>query len=198
MHQTEKLPEMSTPKMSHKMLIENKNQQKHQNNKNSKTNESNKIPRSNSSRFIKSSKDKNKSKKISGHFHYQNEHKIDKKNKNRSHLKAKSLNEHKYRHNHHLPTEFTSEKFQPGYSSEPDVIEYSLDRSWLNQASFNQSLPENLDSINKSGKQVEETIAEEGLTNTFHSRHFVKLPKLVYYNGQDHYSRANDLENNAQ
>lgn len=91
--------------------------------------------------------------------------------------KNHSNHNYRYRHKHHIPGYHQSkEKFQPGYSSEPDVIEYSLDRSWLSHPNnLNQSLPTDIN--------------ENGITDTFHSRHFVKLPKLVYYNGYNHYSR---------
>ncbi|CAF0710756.1 unnamed protein product [Brachionus calyciflorus] len=71
----------------------------------------------------------------------------------------------------------SKEQYKAGYSSEPDIIEYSLDRSWLSANNLNNSMP----------------ILDEndGLTGTFNSRHFVKLPKLVYYDGSNHYSRAN-------
>jgi len=185
---TENLPEVSTPKMTHSNINEVRRQNI----------ESKKKPQLlNSPRFIKknSGKEKKKSKKTSNNIDLKNERNINKKHKRRHRpkVKAHSHNSHKYTHNHHLPSEFSSEKFTPGYSSEPDVIEYSLDRSWLNQNSFNQSLPENLDSISQSEQR--QNVNEEGITNTFTSRHFVKLPKLVYYNGQDHYSRAKNQEN---
>ena len=181
---------MSTPKINHKNINEVKNSQV-QNSK-VKPSKNSEAPK-NTSRFKKSSgKDKKKAKKISNNFHFQSEHNIDKKLNRQSHLKSKIHDKHKYRHNHHLPSEFTGEKFQPGYSSEPDVIEYSLDRSWLNHASFNQSLPENLDMFDRDPEQ---NLSQEGISNTFQSRHFVKLPKLVYYNGQAHYSRSYDYEN---
>ena len=154
-----------------------------------------------SPRFIKSNKDQKKVTKVSKHHHYQNEHHLEKKrHKRRNHHGAKKqhadaiIAPHKYKHDHHVPSEFRSERFQPGYSSEPDVIEYSLDRSWINSHSnyFNQSLPDNMDVLSES--DIETSQQEEvGITNTFQSRHFVKLPKLVYYNGQNHYSRANKL-----
>ena len=134
-------------------------------------------------------------KKISNHFHYQNEHNLDKTKRKRRNPMKKINHKHKYKHDHRVPSEFTAEKFQPGYSSEPDVIEYSLDRSWLNSQSFNQSLPDDLDIAYQSeGETVnynENTAnaAQEGISNTFHSRHFVKLPKLVYYHGHDQYSK---------
>jgi hypothetical protein len=190
----ENQPEMSTPKIAHTGINDLKKQQKQL-----KTNEIERKKRSqlaSSPKFIKksSTKEKRKSKKLSNNLQPKNQVKMNgKKHKHHHHLKAKAHNNHKYSHTHHLPSEFSSEKFRPGYSSEPDIIEYSLDRSWLNQNSFNQSLPENLDSISQSGQR--QNVNEEGITNTFTSRHFVKVPKLVYYNGQEHYSRANNDQN---
>ena len=93
-------------------------------------------------------------------------------------LKKKSYNHHKrsYPHKHlHQPSK---EQFQPGYSSEPDFIEYSLDRSYINYDSDNnnnnnQTLPVDFD----------ESKIESEMLN-------VKLPKLIYYDGVDHYARS--------
>jgi hypothetical protein len=93
----------------------------------------------------------------------------------------RNIHKPKYRYDHQHYNDYLdsieNERFQPGYTSEPENIEYSIDRSWHNRsADLNQSLPDHLNNPHE-------------LTNTFQSRHFVKLPKLIYYDGVDHYSR---------
>ncbi len=87
----------------------------------------------------------------------------------------------KYRYDHKHYDDYLDsierEHFQAGYTSEPENIEYSIDRSWHNRSNdLNKSLPEHLNNHHE-------------LNNTFQSRNFVKLPKLIYYDGIDHYSR---------
>lgn len=92
---------------------------------------------------------------------------------------TKSYIQHKrYSHKHiHQPSR---EQFQPGYSSEPEFIEYSLDRSWISQQNINseniinQTLPSDFDFESKM---------ESEMLN-------VRLPKLIYYDGEDHYQRS--------
>jgi hypothetical protein len=100
----------------------------------------------------------------SSHNHHQNT--VDNKITNRTSSK-------RYQHKH--IHQQSKEQFQQGYSSEPEFIEYSLDRSWINDNSNdtnqNQTLP--VDFENK---------IESQMLN-------VKLPKLIYYDGADHYAR---------
>ena len=93
----------------------------------------------------------------------------------------RNLYKPKYRYDHKHYDDYLDsierEHFQSGYTSEPDNIEYSIDRSWHNRlADLNQSLPDHLNNHHE-------------LQNTFQPRNFVKLPKLIYYDGVDHYSR---------
>jgi len=82
-----------------------------------------------------------------------------------------------------------NERYYSGYSSEPENIQRSYNnrsgvssnRNSMRQKrrNINQSMPSHLDSQYQSN----------GITDTFHSRHFIKLPKLVIYDGQDFYLR---------
>lgn len=89
------------------------------------------------------------------------------------------LKEKRYSHKHIHKA--SREQFQAGYSSEPEFIQYSLDRSWLthnNQKNnstndvSNQTLPADFES------KIESEMLD------------VELPKLVYYDGADHYQRS--------
>jgi len=92
------------------------------------------------------------------------------------HPKNNKNNSKRYQHKH--VHQQSKEYFQQGYSSEPENIEYSLDRSWINDYiqennQNNQSLPVDYDYEAKMESQMLD----------------VKLPKLLYYDGLDHYAR---------
>ena len=83
-----------------------------------------------------------------------------------------------------------NENYRSGYNSEPENIQRSYNNrsnvssnrkseSRNNRRNINQNMPSQLDSQYQSN----------GITDTFHSRHFIKLPKLVIYDGQDFYLR---------
>lgn len=63
------------------------------------------------------------------------------------------------------------EQFQPGYCSEPEIIEYSLDRCWVNADNQNPTSFETIESIDNSF-DIEPT-----------------FPQTVYYDSQEHYLR---------
>lgn len=102
------------------------------------------------------------------------------KKPNRNYWNNKNkANKYRYHHEHYDETRPSQEQYKAGYSSEPDMIEYSLDRSWASASNnLNSSMPILDDEPNS-------------LTGTFNSRHFVKLPKLIYYDGSNHYTKAN-------
>lgn len=92
--------------------------------------------------------------------------------------KKNKVKRYRYHHEHYDEKKPSQENFKPGYNSEPDMIEYSLDRSWVSASNkLNTSMP---------------ILDEEpnDLTGTFNSRHFVKTPKLIYYDGSNHYTRT--------
>lgn len=84
---------------------------------------------------------------------------------------------YRYHHEHYDEKKPSQENFKPGYSSEPEMIEYSLDRSWVSASNkLNTSMPIIDDESND-------------LTATFGSRHLINIPKLIYYDGSNHYIR---------
>lgn len=76
--------------------------------------------------------------------------------------------EHKREHKPH------TEQFQPGYCSEPEIIEYSLDRCWVNS---NNKVPTSFETI-------------ESIDDSFD--HGNGLPKSVYYDGKEHFTEQFD------
>lgn len=90
----------------------------------------------------------------------------------------KPYNQHlrRYAHKHIHSTE---EQFQRGYSSEPDFIEYSVERSWVNNHSFDDSS----DSNQRTFPVDFESKIESEMLNA-------RLPRLVYYDGFNHFARS--------
>ena len=89
------------------------------------------------------------------------------------------LKEKKYTHRHAHQT--SREQFQLGYSSEPEFIEYSLDRSWLTHTNQMSNSTNNI--LNQTLPADFESKIESEMFN-------VQLPKLVYYDGMDHFQRS--------
>lgn len=75
----------------------------------------------------------------------------------------------------HKKQKHQSEQFQPGYCSEPEIIEYSLDRCWVNA---DNQVPTSFETI-------------ESIDDSFEHGHV--FPKAIYYDGQERYVH-NELE----
>jgi hypothetical protein len=83
------------------------------------------------------------------HTHYHSEYDLSsprKKDPNNYHRRFNYRQVHKLaefrKHKHH------TEQFQPGYCSEPEIIEYSLDRSWINSNNNEPVSFETIESVN--------------------------------------------------
>lgn len=90
-----------------------------------------------------------KEKKYHRRFHYRQIHKLSEQKKHKSHQ---------------------TEQFQSGYCSEPEIIEYSLDRCWVNA---DNRVPTSFETI-------------ESIDDSFDHGH--RYPKAIYYDGQEHFT----------
>lgn len=103
------------------------------------------------------------------HTHYHSEYDVSKppKNEKKHHRRFHYRQIHKlaeHKKSHH------AEQFQPGYCSEPEIIEYSLDRCWVNA---DNRVPTSFETI-------------ESIDDSFD--HGVRHPKTIYYDGKECYT----------
>lgn len=80
---------------------------------------------------------------------------------------------------------FTKEQYRPGYSSDPEIIEYSIDRSWVNNQPSN-----NPNTIQSYGDL--KAISEHDISDSFSEKHYFKLPRVFYHGGSRYYSRSSN------